>query len=69
MAARKHPRSEDALAPDASTKLSDLPVASKRVRKSAPIEKLLDIFELCEQVCGGLRRQLEEIESLLEGRS
>ena len=27
------------------------------------------VFELCEQVCGGLRRQLEEIESLLEGGS
>ena len=27
------------------------------------------VFELCEQVCGGLRRQLEEIEALLEGDS
>jgi len=25
------------------------------------------VFELCEQVCGGLRRQLEEIEALLGG--
>jgi hypothetical protein len=25
------------------------------------------VFALCEQVCGGLRRQLEEIEALLEG--
>ncbi len=25
------------------------------------------VFELCETVCGGLRRQLEEIEMLLEG--
>jgi DNA-binding transcriptional ArsR family regulator len=27
------------------------------------------VFELCETVCGGLRRQLEEIEALLEGGS
>ena len=25
------------------------------------------VFELCEQVCGGLRRQLEEVEALLGG--
>ena len=25
------------------------------------------VFELCEQVCGGLRRQLEELEALLGG--
>jgi DNA-binding transcriptional ArsR family regulator len=25
------------------------------------------VFSLCEQVCGGLRRQLEEVEALLEG--
>jgi DNA-binding transcriptional ArsR family regulator len=25
------------------------------------------VFALCDQVCGGLRRQLEEIEALLEG--
>jgi DNA-binding transcriptional ArsR family regulator len=25
------------------------------------------VFELCEQVCGGLRRQLDEIEALLGG--
>jgi DNA-binding transcriptional ArsR family regulator len=24
------------------------------------------VFELCEQVCGGLRRQLEELETLLD---
>lgn len=54
MVTRKHSRSGDALAPDASTNPSVLPVASKRVRKSAPIEKLLDIFELCEQVLDNL---------------
>jgi DNA-binding transcriptional ArsR family regulator len=27
------------------------------------------VFALCDQVCGGLRRQLEEIEVLLEGGS
>ena len=27
------------------------------------------VFELCEQVCGGLRRQLDEMEALLEGGS
>jgi DNA-binding transcriptional ArsR family regulator len=25
------------------------------------------VFELCEQVCGGLRRQLSELDALLEG--
>ena len=25
------------------------------------------IFELCEQVCGGLRRNLDELDSILEG--
>lgn len=25
------------------------------------------VFELCEQVCGGLRRQMGELESLLQG--
>ncbi len=25
------------------------------------------VFELCEQVCGGLRRQLEELDALLPG--
>lgn len=27
------------------------------------------VFELCEHVCGGLRRQIEEIDLLLEGGS
>ena len=27
------------------------------------------VFELCEQVCGGLRRQLDEMDALLGGRS
>ncbi len=25
------------------------------------------VFDLCEQVCGGLRRQLDELDSLLPG--
>jgi hypothetical protein len=25
------------------------------------------VFELCEQVCGGLRRQLDELEAVLAG--
>jgi DNA-binding transcriptional ArsR family regulator len=25
------------------------------------------VFELCEHVCGGLRRQLDELDSLLPG--
>jgi DNA-binding transcriptional ArsR family regulator len=25
------------------------------------------VFELCETVCGGLRRQLDELEAVLEG--
>ena len=25
------------------------------------------VFELCEQVCGGLRRQLDELDALLPG--
>jgi DNA-binding transcriptional ArsR family regulator len=27
------------------------------------------VFELCEQVCGGMRRQLDELDSLLPGRA
>src|SRR5450759_1370123 len=27
------------------------------------------VFELCEQVCGGLRRQLDELDALLPGGS
>jgi hypothetical protein len=38
------------VASDASMSDPDLTVATKRTRKSAPIEKLLGIFELCEQV-------------------
>lgn len=26
------------------------------------------VFELCEQVCGGLRRQLDELGAIIEGR-
>jgi hypothetical protein len=25
------------------------------------------VFELCEQVCGGLRRQLSDLDALLQG--
>ena len=25
------------------------------------------VFDLCEQVCGGLRRQLDELDGMLEG--
>lgn len=25
-----------------------------------------DVFELCDQVCGGVRRQLQELESILQ---
>ena len=45
-------------------------VARRKERNFARYEIADDsVFELCEQVCGGLRRQLEEIESLLEGGS
>ncbi len=27
------------------------------------------VFDLCEQVCGGLRRQLDELDSTLSGRA
>jgi DNA-binding transcriptional ArsR family regulator len=27
------------------------------------------VLQLCEQVCGGLRRQLDELEKILEGRA
>jgi DNA-binding transcriptional ArsR family regulator len=26
-----------------------------------------EVFELCDQVCGGLRRQLDELDALLQG--
>jgi hypothetical protein len=45
-------------------------VARRKERNFARYEIADDsVFELCEQVCGGLRRQLEEIEALLEGGS
>ena len=44
------PSSADNDSSDTSASKSDLAIASKRARKSAPIEKLLGIFELCEQV-------------------
>ncbi len=27
------------------------------------------VFELCEQVCGGVRRQVEELEAIVQGRA
>jgi DNA-binding transcriptional ArsR family regulator len=43
-------------------------VARRRAGNFARYEIADDsVFELCETVCGGLRRQLEEIEMLLEG--
>jgi hypothetical protein len=58
MATRKRSRSdtEDASRPcsdnNNSTRVndSDISLANKRARKSAPVEKLLGVFELCEQV-------------------
>jgi hypothetical protein len=56
MATRKRSRSEteesadDDDSPTTSASNSDLAVANKRARKSAPIDKILNVAELCEQV-------------------
>jgi len=65
MATHKHSRSdtEDASklcsanddSPTTSVKKSDLPVANKRARKSAPIDKILNVTELCGQVLSHLQ--------------
>jgi hypothetical protein len=64
MATRKRSRSETEDAsrlrsanddsPTTSTSDSELAVANKRARKSAPIDKILNVVELCEQVLSHL---------------
>jgi DNA-binding transcriptional ArsR family regulator len=44
-------------------------LVSKRKEGNFSLYAIADegVFELCEQVCGGLRRQLDELDSLLPG--
>ena len=47
-------------------------IVSRRKEGNFSLYAIADegVFELCEQVCGGLRRQLDELDALLpEGRS
>jgi hypothetical protein len=42
---------------------------SRRKRGNFSVYSIADpvVFELCEQVCGGLRRQADELDALLGG--
>jgi DNA-binding transcriptional ArsR family regulator len=44
-------------------------LVSRRKEGNFSLYEIADegVFELCEQVCGGLRRQLDELDSLLPG--
>ena len=44
-------------------------MVSRTKRGTSAVYAIADegVFELCEQVCGGLRRQLSELDSILSG--
>ena len=44
-------------------------LVAREKRGNAVVCRIADpsVFELCEQVCGGLRRQLDQLDRLLEG--
>ncbi|MGZ5326332.1 MAG: ArsR/SmtB family transcription factor [Solirubrobacterales bacterium] len=44
-------------------------IVSKRKQGNFSVYSIADpvVFALCEEVCGGLRRELEELDSLLQG--
>jgi DNA-binding transcriptional ArsR family regulator len=44
-------------------------IVSRRKRGNFSVYSIADpvVFELCEQVCGGLRRQADELDALLGG--
>jgi DNA-binding transcriptional ArsR family regulator len=44
-------------------------MVSRTKRGTSSLYAIADhgVFELCEQVCGGLRRQLSELDALLQG--
>ena len=44
-------------------------IVSRTKRGTSSVYAIADdtVFALCEQVCGGLRRQLEELELVLQG--
>ncbi len=46
-------------------------LVSRRKEGNFALYRIADdgVFELCEHVCGGLRRQLDDLEVLLEGAS
>ena len=49
--------------------LLDAGIVSRTKRGTASVYEIADeaVFELCEHVCGALRRQLDELELALEG--
>ena len=44
-------------------------IVRRTKRGTSSIYSIADegVFELCEQVCGGLRRQLDDLDSILQG--
>jgi hypothetical protein len=44
-------------------------MVSRTKRGTSSVFAIADdgVFELCEQVCGGLRRQLSELDAILQG--
>jgi DNA-binding transcriptional ArsR family regulator len=44
-------------------------IVSRRRKANFAVYSITDpaVFSLCEEVCGGLRRELEELDSLLQG--
>jgi DNA-binding transcriptional ArsR family regulator len=44
-------------------------MVSRSKRGTSSVFAIADdsVFELCEQVCGGLRRQLSELDAILQG--
>jgi DNA-binding transcriptional ArsR family regulator len=44
-------------------------IVSRTKRGTSSVYAIADdtVFELCEQVCGGLRRQLDELDLILQG--
>jgi DNA-binding transcriptional ArsR family regulator len=51
--------------------LLDAGMVSRTKRANHAVYAIADdgVFELCEQVCGGVRRQLEELDALLHGNA
>ncbi len=51
--------------------LAQAGMVSRTKRGTSAVYAIADesVFELCEQVCGGLRRQLDDLDAILQGGS